>query len=395
MHVHVRTINEHKWDGLRRHVGDIYAVSPEAVGVLEERNLAASDDTFSALWSAQDGAILSPNNIATRYRPRWPKDGPRLLRVLQLCQYDPGSAAYRYHSALNASGVAQSAFVRWGHSNPHCDLRQYDGTDDRASVERLFLSADVIMTHIDYRPLLHELRMSLMPHHRVVRMYHGSIEPRVRNVLVENEKDKSYAATQIGARLYHQRFSDRMHWLPIPMPVKDYKLKSSLARSDGAPMRIAHSPTRRAIKGTDVLCEVVESMRADGEAVELVMIEGMAHGDALKLKQTCHVTFDSFWLGIQGSGLEAGAMQQMVIAGDEAVRGEYVKEFGAAPYTFANDATSLRVMLQRAYDDEAWRTKEVLRVAQYVRDVHSYEAVGETFAKIMTTEHINGPADRC
>jgi hypothetical protein len=133
------------------------------------------------------------------------------------------------------------------------------------------------------------------------------------------------------------------------------------------------------------------ALRASGYDIEPVLIEGLTHGEAIQLKQSCHVTFDSFWLGIQGSGLEAACMQQMVIAGDAAVRNEYMQAFGEVPYTFADNAEQLRSALARACEDERWRAREAARVNAYVKDHHSYEAVGSTFAQIMKQEGIAPP----
>ncbi len=54
-----------------------------------------------------------------------------------------------------------------------------------------------------------------------------------------------------------------------------------------------------------------------GIDIEPVLIENMEHGAALRLKASCDAVFDSFWLGMQGSGLEGAAMGK---ASQESVR---------------------------------------------------------------------------
>lgn len=369
--------------------GQSYTVSTEALSWLERQHLAMREEAFSSLWHNPEGRILSPPELPSKYKARPVAD--QMLRVLQLTQYDPGASVYRYHSALNASGVAVSAFVRWGHSNPHCDLRQWDGDEERHAAEMLFLSADVIVCHMDYRAMLQDLQRFPMKHQRLLRMYHGSVEPPTRPTLVDNNRDTLYEAIQAGARLYHRRFSDRMHWLPIPMPVRDYRSKRP--RNPNV-FRVAHSPTRREIKGTDVFLEVVESLRAEGHRIEPVLIEGMSHGKALELKSTCHATFDSFWLGMQGSGLEAACMGQLVIAGDSSVKSENERILGECPYTYARDGEALRTVLERAMTDTEWRRAEITRVETYVERYHSYEAVGAAFTTLAEKEELRVPANR-
>lgn len=347
------------------------------------------EEAFTSLWETATGRILSPKELRPHYRAK-PASAER-LRVLQLTHYDPGSSAYRYHSALNASGAASSAFVRWGHSNPHCDLRQWDGDEERHAAEMLFLSADVILCHVDYRPMTQELGRFPLQSQRLIRLYHGSVEPPRRPTLVEQEKDDTYGAVQLGARLYHRRLSQRLHWLPIPMPVRDYR-----ARKLAAPytFRVAHSPTRREIKGTDVFLAVVEGLRAEGHRIEAVLIEELSHGEAIRLKQTCHATFDSFWLGMQGSGLEAACMGQLVIAGDSSVKAENERILGECPYTYAGDAEGLRSVLLQAMTDPVWRKAEAARTEAYVNKYHSYEAVGAAFTSIVEKEELRVSAHR-
>lgn len=380
--------NEHVLSGKRYFPGDEYEAPEGSLPWLESAKVAVKKKTAEELWSQLEGRVLTPDEIPTTYKAKTRGDAKK-LKVLQLTYYDPGSAAYRYHSALNASGVAISAFVRFGHSNPHCDLRQHDGETQREDVRTLLLTADAVLVHMDYRTLYHGMNQWPGPNTRLFRLYHGSSSPAEPKYFVENEKDTEHGAIQLGARLYHSRFSNRMNWLPIPMPVYDYG--SSPLRESGSTLRLAHSPTNRGLKGTDVLERVVHELQLDGVPIELVMIENMAHGEALRLKQTCHATFDSFWLGLQGSGLEASCMGQIAIAGDGAVKHEYEQAIGSCPYTFA-DPDQLKDTIRRAVEDEAWRRAEAARTRDYVLKFHEYKAVGKRFADICRQEGVTGGA---
>lgn len=351
------------------------------------------DDRVS--WTNPRGRILTPLETPSKYEVDRPFARPR---VLQLTRYDPGCSAYRYHSAMNSTLLRQgtSAFVRYEHDNPHCDLRQYDGMLQREGTRRLFETADVVHVHMEYSTLSIAHLMGRWPDRRrqlLVRHYHGS-QPTIESeptVLVENAMDDNERAVQVGARLYHQRFSDRMHWLPIPMPVLDYV---GLALEHWRPLemrkrpviRIAHSPTHAPIKGTIVLQTAISDLQLKGVPIELVMIQGKSHAEALALKATCDLTFDSFWLGIQGSGLEAACMGQAVIAGDPQVRDEYVRAIGHCPYTFVEGFEDLRSTIERLVTDESFRLQEARRVSQYVQAYHDYPVVGERYWSIIAAE---------
>jgi len=382
---------------------DAFAALPPAAAALwrqqsrpalTDASLVCDDATAARLW-ASAGRLLSPDGVPTTY-PAAPV-APDALRVLQLTHYDPGSAVYRYHSAANTVPGVVSAFARWGYSNPHCDLRQWDGDLHRRTVELLALTADVIHVHMDWRMLDHELRYALAATQRAAITYHGSVlpdDPPTR-VLVDHARDARRQALQFGARPYHARFGVS-RYLPIPVPVADYAaLAAAAERPEGAAFRIAHSPTRRAIKGTTEFLAAVDGLRDEGVRVEAVLIEGLEHGAALRVKATCDATFDSFWLGMQGSGLEAAAMGQPVLAGDAAAAAEAAAlNDGVCPWTFAEGREALRDAIRRLAKDPPFHAAEAARVGAYVRRVHDYPAVGAQYRTYLTEGVGRGAANR-
>jgi hypothetical protein len=359
---------------------------------LSDHALICDGDTADLLWSAP-GRILTPDGVPSSYEAR--EAGPWDLRVLQLTQYDPGCAVYRYHSAANTVRGVVSAFARFGWSNPACHVRQWDGDADRKTVELLALTADVIHVHMDYRALHHDLKYALQANQRAAITYHGSVLPGdERRTFVDHEADRRMGAVQFGARPYHGRHGVT-NYLPIPVPVRDYR---ALALAVGQPdpdivVRVAHSPTKRAIKGTAEFLSAVDALRARGVGIEAVLIEGVEHGEALRIKAGCHATFDSFWLGMQGSGIEAAAMGQVVLAGDELSAKEAAAlNGGVIPWTFTPDAGTLTLALERLVRDASWRRAEAARVADYVGRLHDYPAVGARYLNTLTEELDRGAA---
>lgn len=364
---------------------------------LTDASLVCDDATAAALWDAS-GRVLSPDGIVSHYEPARVPDGA--VRVLNLTQYDPGSAVYRYHSAINTVPGVVSAFVRWGHGNPHCHLRQWDGDVHRRTVELLAMTADVIHVHMDYRALFHDLRYALQPHQRLAITYHGSVLPGdTQRQFVHEDTDARNRSIRFGARPYHARFGIE-RYLPIPVPVQDYAALAAdrapwRGPESGRRFRVAHSPTVRAIKGSndfDTACLYLREH--EGIAIEAVMIEGKDHGEALRIKATCDATFDSFWLGMQGSGLEGAAMGQAVIAGDaEAAAEAAALNGGAVPWTFAADRAGLIAVLLALATDPRYYAAEAARVGRYVQLTHDYPAVGAKY-RTQLTEALRGTADR-
>jgi hypothetical protein len=391
----VRTQLEHRDHADRtRHPGDEYDTEPMRAEEMARAgyvlNLDAPPEDPRWITLHRGGRILTPFPVASKYEvaPEAHDD----LRVLQLTQYDPGSAGYRYHSAFNTVPGLRSAFVRYGHSNPFSDLRQYDGERQAAGVSALFAEADAVHVHMTFDTL--EAGVRRWPDRSrqlLVRHYHGSDathNPGTTPRFMENDVDAEIGALQIGARLYHNRYSDRMHWVPIPVPVLDY---ASLRAMHFVPMeerekkvfRLCHSPTHWRVKGTVALEHSVTDLQMAGLPIELIMIRDVKHGEALRIKATCDATFDSFWLGIQGSGLEAAAMGQPAIAGDPLVVEDYAKAIGYTPYTYVADVEQLKATITRMVEEPAFVAAEAERVRQYVLDHHDYPAVGRRYQDVI------------
>lgn len=385
----IRTIQEHNdHDGLLRQPGAVYCTPIERAVEMEGAGFVQRLERIEDVrWSQPDGRILC-GMADTQYEAApLETDAPR---VAQLTVYDPGNAGYRYHSAANVASGGTSAFIRYGNQNPYTDLRQYDGNDARGGVAKLIEQADAVLVHMDYAVLDDHLR-SWPERNRqlLIRHYHGS-NANNKGVpeFMQLDLDDQVGATLVGARLYHNRYSDRMRWLPIPMPVRDYEglpaqhWKPQADRHNKC-FRIAHSPTHPRIKGTVALEYTVDALRRNGLPVELVMIRDKSHAEALAMKASCDATFDSFWLGIQGSGLEAACMNQPVLAGDPDVVEDY-RTFGLdCPYTFTPGPDELAATIVRMVEDPAWRQAEADRVGAYVREFHDYPKVGARFWNIV------------
>ena len=374
-----------KVDGTLYFPGQQFYLSPERAeqGVALGRVHIA--DRFSLDWWRAPGRVLSPFDDEEHPFALEPTEGA--LRIVQGVGYDPGSAAYRFHSALNAASKHTSAFVRYYDTNPHCSLRQYDGIAHAAIVREAILSADVLHCHVNYMLFANA---GLVPDRRrqlVVRHYHGSRQDGLswRELTIDPE----HADVLVGARLSHLAevlegpgSQQPIEWLPIPVDVARYRRLAGV-RALNDRIRVAHSPTRRSYKGTESFLRVVDELRSNGLPIEAVLIEGKSHREALEIKATCDVTFDSFWLGLQGSGLEAGAMGQVVIAGDPSVRALYQLHVGECPYTFAHGEAELAAVLERVVVDRAWAAREAQRTAAYVERYHDYPAVAARYEEIL------------
>jgi len=387
-----------KYRGVLYMPGQRFPMDPLDVPAMAAEGLVqVLEDLPTPDWWGAPGRVLQCEPGEGKVYATAPSAGA--LKIVQGTGYDPGNAAYRFHSALNEHTKHASAFVRYitRNNNPfHCPT-QYDATQDQAMARALILDADVVHCHVDWI-LAHNVGLSPRAKRGqlVIRHYHGTqfdpqgkLMPVSQQVPIVNAvADDAIGATLVGARLTLCALRPgRIQWLPITVPVARYQSLVIPGEKPWPrrPFRIAHSPTKSIIKGTRELTQVVKRLQKRGLAVELVMIERKWHQHALSLKATCDACYDADKLGIQGSGLEAAAMGQAVLAGDSSVADLYRAEIGHVPYTFTPTWQSLESTLERMVTDQAFYAAEAARVNRYVVEYHDYPAVAKRYEQIMAT----------
>ncbi|MGE4297988.1 MAG: glycosyltransferase [Desulfovibrionaceae bacterium] len=102
-------------------------------------------------------------------------------------------------------------------------------------------------------------------------------------------------------------------WMPNMVPLKD-PLYLPMPGKRPTPVRVAHSPTRKDLKNTDLFMEVMARVGAPGKA-ETVMIENTEHRQCLRQKRGCHILFDHLQGYFGVSSLEALSQGLAVVAG--------------------------------------------------------------------------------
>ena len=413
--VWVATVAVHKCDGVRFLPGQQYQLEHSRAVAAHARGVVYMLGTEKVDWWQMPNRILTPWP-GDKEQPLYTEPTSGALKIVSGCGYDPGSQGYRFHSAINQHSKHASVFVRWQDSNPHASFRSLDGERDAPMVREAILTADVVHCHINYL-LLANAGLSMQPGQLLIRHYHGSIAPEDRERLnqvtwLDPKWDQARNAIMVGARLtFFQEAAElaerlrepvNIDWLPITVPVARYRALPSdrpMAYDGYVPMskrrkgpsvpkpmtgfRIAHCPTKRSNKGTDKFLKAVDRLNEKGLQIIPVLMEHESQASALQIKRTCDATFDSFWLGIQTSGLEAGAMGQPCIAGDPDVKWLHEQHVGYCPYTYANDGVELEKQIERLATDPAYYQAEAKRCADYVEQYHDYPAVARRYEAIL------------
>lgn len=309
--------------------------------------------------------------------------GRESLRIVQLTSLDPGMVVFRLHSAINACSPHESVMASSIHDRPYEDPYQWDLKEDRELIRAAIRECDIIHCHMSYQDFE---RLGVPTSCPVIMHHHGTMyreSPEVRN-----KRDAQKASVRLVSNPELLQYGENLHFLPNPVPVERYfRMRKRLYEpdSDGY-IRIGHSPSKRHLKGTNEFLDVVEELQESGYRVKSVLIEDMTHADSLRLKaEKCELFFDSFFLGMQCSGIEAGAMGIPVIAGDEDNRAYYREKYEVLPYRFANTKDQLKTEIFNLVDVHD-REKEGQWVLDFIRENHDYSAVVSQYLDILDDE---------
>ena len=92
---------------------------------------------------------------------------------------------------------------------------------------------------------------------------------------------------------------DDLHYWPLDLDADGGEKYRPVypALSGPGPLRIVHASNHRMFKGTRFLIRAVEELRAEGEPVELVLVEGVPNVKALELYRSADVIFDQCLIG--------------------------------------------------------------------------------------------------
>ena len=115
----------------------------------------------------------------------------------------------------------------------------------------------------------------------------------------------------------------------------------------GDVLRVAHAPSKRAVKGTEGVLAAVESLRARGAPIELDLIEGVPNREARLRYAAADVVVDQLRIGWYGMlAIEAMALAKPVVVHlDEEAAAETEEAFGVElPLVRATESTLADVL---------------------------------------------------
>ena len=209
-------------------------------------------------------------------------------------------------------------------------------------------------------------------HGKLVIIYYGD-DLRRRGALPELENAAKLIYT---FEFDHTLIHPRAKFLFYPFFSDDMPVRSKVAGE----IRIGHSPTLRASKGTELIIRTVEKLERRYKNLKLILIEKMSYRDALRLKATVDIFIDQITeLGYGISSLEALAMGIPVVV---KLLPDFEQFLGEHPFVKADEKT-LEIVLERLIIDDVFRDKCGKHGYEWVRKVHSPLRAAQTIVNDM------------
>lgn len=152
----------------------------------------------------------------------------------------------------------------------------------------------------------------------------------------------------------------------------------------GGVVRVAHAPSKRAVKGTDAVIAAVESLRARGAPIELDLIEGVPNREARLRYAAADVVVDQLKIGWYGMfAIESMALAKPVVVHlDEEAAAETEEAFGLELPLVRADEENLEDVLTGLLEVREALPELGRRSREYVERVHAHTSVAKRVLEI-------------
>lgn len=195
---------------------------------------------------------------------------------------------------------------------------------------------------------------------KIICFYYGS-DLRIRGVIPFIDR---VSLLNLTVEYYHKYFHSNIKFVPFPF---DSGMFKDFTVNHDHPV-IGHSPTNRALKGTDTILNVLNRLKEKYD-FEIKLIENLPFNEAVQVKSQCSIFIDQisdFGYGI--SGLEALAMG---IPTCTSLVSGFNDEYPEHPFIEVNES-NLYEKLATLISDKEYRLKKGTEGKNWVQNVHNH-----------------------
>jgi hypothetical protein len=157
-------------------------------------------------------------------------------------------------------------------------------------------------------------------------------------------------------------------------------------------LRIGHAPSVRAAKGSDQILAVLHKLAAE-LPIEMELIEGVSHSEALQRKGRCHIFIDQ--IGVLGYGVNALESLAMGIPVCTCLAPGFSEYCPDHPFIEVTE-TTLEARLRELIADESLRHAKAAEGALWVRKFHDPQRGIQTMhKKLVERTNMDPEANTC
>ncbi len=325
-------------------------------------------------------------------------DDERVIKAMVLGNADPAGVMARFQEASVRNDVGLT--IRSAHRTayeymdypvdifwPRVQEDRRKGKEIEAEIARLVNDADILHLNnswvaADYwrtHPLTHA-RMARNPpsllHH------HGSMFRNDPFKIMDRAKTRRWAQAVSTIDL-QKPAPDLLHWLPSAFNVAELQaLAATYERQPGKTITIAHCPTNRGLKHTDLFLAACAELKAEGVKLDVVLIENKSWRESLEAKAQADIVYDQLSFGYGCTSIEAWALGKPVISGaDDWTLDRMARTWPSIPFEEATEAT-LKDVIKRMVQSEALREDAAQRGLQHVLRYHDELPALERLAEL-------------
>lgn len=179
-----------------------------------------------------------------------------------------------------------------------------------------------------------------------------------------------------------------IHYIFIPFDASAFTLRTQ----ENERLRIIHSPTNRAMKGTELIIPVIARLKK-GREIEFLLIENTPHSKVLEIKQTCDIAIEQVG-NYGGTGYGRNSLESLALGIPTVTEmtPDYVAWLPENPFVLATPET-LYDRLIELIDNPNLRRSKAVHGRAWVEKYHSYESVYQRLIELYFKHGIITQAD--
>lgn len=301
------------------------------------------------------------------------------MRIADITSADTGGQSYKLSKAITSLGHEDRSFISVvDYLKYPYDILKSNVIKAKAKkfVRQYLASVDIVHLHNKYRNLngwgIINKDAKYLIHQ------HGRFPTNVDiNEIYKADEIRNAYRVVSTLNLIKYVNNDYEKWIPAPFDIDYFTTLKLKNYKPSEKIRIAHSPTNRTYKNTDLVIQICNEI----QDVELVLIEKMTNAESLRLRSTCDITFDQMHLCYGNSGLEGMCFGQPTIVGmGDDTRNHINTYIGYEPFIYATPETLKEVIISLLDKDLRKKYSEIS--LKYVNDYHDHIKVAKRVLNI-------------